>query len=703
MDFVTITDHDTIAGALELAELPGTFVSEELTAWFPGRRHAVHVLCYGITPDDHEWLQAHSGDVLTCASYLQEREIACALAHPFFHVAEPLTPQQRRILAEVFPTWEVRNGSRAPELNNPAVIYIETRGGTGVGGSDDHAGVDIGRTFTETPAAATPEEFLDHLRAGRAAAGGKQGSAAKWAHSAMALGLRSIGTDGAGPPDPTVVLQIIERVIFDGDARGGDRGGDIGPEHARGLLAAWLDSVGLSTDADELIAMMQDDGFSHSGLERRARRGHEARLRAVVADIVESGGADISRAAIGTFAACLPVVPYVPAAALLAREQSKLSSRERDPVRVALVADAIGQMHGVTHTVQQIRERGVPGVEVEVIGTDAGVDRRLAAVAEVDVPFYPGLQVGVPTVPAVADALTHGRYDALHVTAPGPSGIAAALVGHFMGLPIVASYHTELAAYAGLRSGSHQLEETVGKVLGAFYARSDEVLSPSRASDLSLRSLGVPQEKIGRWIRGVDLERFSPALRDADLLAGEMKVLYVGRLSREKGIDLLCDAFFAARARDPRLHLTLAGRGPEEQELRDRLGDAATFLGWVEGNELARVYASADMFVFASTTDTFGQVIQEAQASGLATVAVRAGGPTELIDDGRTGRLTAAEAGALADAILELAQRDGLRRRLASAALDAVRGRSWEASLEQLAAGYGRALGDSTGRLIRAA
>ncbi len=123
---------------------------------------------------------------------LHENEIACALAHPFFNVGAPLTPRHRRRLAELFPIWEVRNGSRAAELNMPAAIYIETHGGTGIGGSDDHAGVDIGRTFTEVPAAATPEEFLSRMRGGDAEAGGEQGSAAKWAHAAMALATRAL-------------------------------------------------------------------------------------------------------------------------------------------------------------------------------------------------------------------------------------------------------------------------------------------------------------------------------------------------------------------------------------------------------------------------------------------------------------------------------------------------------------------------------
>jgi predicted metal-dependent phosphoesterase TrpH len=203
MDFVTITDHDTIAGVLEIADRPDVFVSEELTARFRGEPQAVHVLCLGITPGDHEWLQAHAGDVEAVAAYLHEHEIACALAHPFYAVEAPLTARHRRRLAELFPIWEVRNGSRARELNLPAAIYIDTQGGIGIGGSDDHAGVDIGRTWSETPQAATPEEFLAHVRAGRVGALGDQGSAAKWAHAAMALAVRSLGRDDdTSPPIP---------------------------------------------------------------------------------------------------------------------------------------------------------------------------------------------------------------------------------------------------------------------------------------------------------------------------------------------------------------------------------------------------------------------------------------------------------------------------------------------------------------------
>ena len=141
-----------------------------------------------------------------------------------------------------------------------------------------------------------------------------------------------------------------------------------------------------------------------------------------------------------------------------------------------------------------------------------------------------------------------------------------------------------------------------------------------------------------------------------------MRVLYAGRLTREKGVDLLADAFLAARARDPRLELVLAGGGPEEDALRARLGGAARFLGWLEGDALARAYADADLFLFCSQTDTFGQVVLEAQASGLPVVAVAAGGPAELIASGRTGVLCPPRASAIADAVAGLAASPGRPR-----------------------------------------
>jgi glycosyltransferase involved in cell wall biosynthesis/predicted metal-dependent phosphoesterase TrpH len=725
MDFVTITDHDTIDGALRIADRPDVFVSEELTARFRGEpAMAVHVLCYDITLDDHDWLQAHADDVELCAAYMYERDIACALAHPYYIVgATPLTARHRRRLSELFGVWEVRNGARAPELNRPAATYVATRDSIGIGGSDDHAGVDIGRTCTQAPPAATPQEFLAHMRAGRVRARGAQGSAAKWAHAAIVLAARSLEPDepptptpapgrrkpAPTRPDPQRVMTMVRRLLREGDARQGatGAGGAVSPEDARCLLRAWLAAVELDhLDTPGLIAYMQDDSFSHADLYRRACRLHERKLRSAVELAVRAAGdpeTPVMAAAEGVFEGCIAAIPYAPATAFLASEQSKLArlpfGGERETPRVAILADGIGSTHGVTRTIEEIRSRGVRGYEIEVVATDPEVDRRLSAVAEIDVPYYPGLRIGVPSLPAAVQTLADGAFDAIHVCSPGPAGAAGALLARALGLPLIGSYHTELTAYADLRSGRPELAGAMAMAVSAFYNACDVVLSPSAASDAALAGIGMPSQRIMRWDRGVDTSRFDPSLRNPDLLArsgapdSAINVLYSGRITREKGAELLADAFLRARAREPRLHLVLAGGGPEQERLRERVGsEHTTFLGWLSGSDLARAYASADMFLFPSATDTFGQVILEAQASGLPVIAVAEGGPLSLIEHRVSGLLCEADAEALAGAALEVAGSPLLAERLSIAGLASVRTRTWERALQRLGEGYARVL-----------
>ncbi|HEX2702494.1 MAG TPA: glycosyltransferase [Solirubrobacteraceae bacterium] len=695
MDFVTITDHDTIDGVLEIADRDDVFVSEELTAHFRGEPQAVHVLCFDITPADHEWLQLHRGDVEDCAEYLDANGIASALAHPFYAVGAPLRSRHRRRLAELFAVWETRNGSRAPELNLPASIYVETHGGIAIGGSDDHAGVDIGRTFTQAPTAGSPREFLDHLRAGRVAPGGEQGSVEKWAHAAMALTVRALGRDGkVSELDPVRVLEIAERLLREGDAREGGAQTDLRPADARALLHAWLEAVGLGDLCErDLVAYMQQDSFNHADLYRRARRAHERRLRgAVELAFAAAGRGELTTIGPLLFDACLPAIPYGPSAAFVARERAKLASRGSEPPRIAIVADGIGAMHGVTRTIEEIRERGVEGFEIDVIGTDANVDRRLTSVAEIEIPHYAGIEVGVPSLPAAVEAITAGRYDLIHVCSPGPSAIAAVLVARAMETPLVGSYHTELATYAGLRSGSAALELAASMALSAFYGQCRLILSPSSAADAALAALGIPASRVARWDRGVDTARFGPERRDERLLSDRINVLYAGRVAQEKNIDLLAESFEQAHASNPRLHLVIAGDGPEAPRLRNRLGERATWLGWLAGEDLATAYASADIFCFASVTDTFGQVVLEAQASGLAVLAADAGGPRDLLSGEVDGLLREPTPEAFASAMLALAASPLLRRRLGQAAVRSAAQRTWGRALGCLGAGYATAL-----------
>ena len=339
-------------------------------------------------------------------------------------------------------------------------------------------------------------------------------------------------------------------------------------------------------------------------------------------------------------------------------------------------------MHGVTHTLDEIRERGVPGFEVEVIGTDANVDRRLPAVAEVDIPLYAGLKIGVPSLPATSRRSPRGATT-WSTLLPRPGRCRRADRPDHGRCRWWAPTTRSSAPTPGCAPATSGCGRGMDMALAALYGLCSIVLSPSESADASLRALGIAPELIGRWDRGVDIVALRPRPARPGPAPRRLNVLYAGRLSSEKGAALLADASWP-RASAIRACTSCSPAAAPRRGLRERLGAHATFLGWLDGDALACAYASADLFLFASATDTFGQVVLEAQASGLPVVAVDAGGPRTLIEDGRTG-----------SARPRAARRRGLRAgRLAGAAPPPRDGRARgaRAHLGSLARAAGRGL-----------
>ena len=395
---------------------------------------------------------------------------------------------------------------------------------------------------------------------------GEQGSAAKWAHAAMALAVRALGRGerdrrarpGSGPADGRARDDGGRRPQRRHRRRPRPRGrpspaarlarcGRPAPERARPARAPpirrLLPRRPLPPRAPRPRAQARGGG------RRRARSPGRRRL-------------DRRRGA-GLFDGLRRGDP-VRARGRLPRPREGQARPRATASRCASRSSptAIGGMHGVTHTLDEIRERGVPGFEVEVVGTDANVDRRLSAVAEVDIPFYAGLKVGVPSLPAIVEALAEGRYDLVHLCSPGPGrrGRRGDRPRHgAAGRRLLPHRARRLRGAARGRRRARRRPSTCDRRL---LRQCDVVLSPvGRVRRASARD-GHRRERIGRWDRGVDIERFSPDAARRATPDGRVRVLYAGRLTREKGADLLADAFLAARARDPRLQLVPGRRRP---------------------------------------------------------------------------------------------------------------------------------------------
>jgi Glycosyltransferase Family 4 len=252
----------------------------------------------------------------------------------------------------------------------------------------------------------------------------------------------------------------------------------------------------------------------------------------------------------------------------LARERARPHSARREPPRtVALVADLVDGVDGVTRLLDELRARGVADWEVDVIGTDAAVGRRLPTAVEVELPYYAGRRVGVPSLVGLAEALTSRRYALVHMCSPGPAGVGAVLVAELAGLPLIMSHHTELTRYARLRSGRVDIERLARAGIAALYSCCRVILSPSSASDSSLLALGVDSARIARWTRGVDTTLFRPrASRAGD---GSLRVLYSGRLSTEKGMALADALVELAAAPERRAALGVAAAAAAQRRTWD--------------------------------------------------------------------------------------------------------------------------------------
>jgi glycosyltransferase involved in cell wall biosynthesis len=266
-------------------------------------------------------------------------------------------------------------------------------------------------------------------------------------------------------------------------------------------------------------------------------------------------------------------------------------------------------------------------------------------------------------------------------------------VAKLLGLPVVGSYHTELGPYALHLTRDLVVAEAMSSYVDWFYGRCDVVLAPTAAVAADLERRQVTSQ-IEVWSRGVDAAVFSPArrrqaVRDELLGDGTVVLLSVGRLSAEKRLDVLLASFELASAEEPGLRLAIVGDGPARDELMRRTGARVSFVGELHGAELAAAYASADVFCFPSTTDTFGQVLLEAGASGLPVVAAAAGGALDLVQPGRSGLLVPPDdAAAFATAILRLARDRALRAALGRGGVAAAAGRTWARSITELRAAY---------------
>lgn len=358
-----------------------------------------------------------------------------------------------------------------------------------------------------------------------------------------------------------------------------------------------------------------------------------------------------------------------------------------DIVRVAIVTESfLPHMNGVTGSVLQILHHlqrtghdahviapGADGIPAEAHGAAVEPVKSLA------LPGYRNVRVGAATVHRVADSLARFRPDVVHLASPFALGWRGVLAASRLRLPAVAAYQTDVAAYTERYRVAATTTFAQSHIL-RLHRRATLTLAPSTDAEQQLIRLGV--DRIRRWGRGVDAGRFHPGARDGRWqrrTSDEVIVGYVGRLAAEKQVEDLRVLHGL-----PGIRLVIVGDGPSRARLQALMPGAA-FLGHLDGAELATAMASFDIFVHPGESETFGQTLQEAHASGVPIVATGRGGPRDLVRMGIDGWLY--RPGDLDDLRMRTADLAGdarKRRAFGAAGRTAVEGRSWEAVCDQL-------------------
>jgi glycosyltransferase involved in cell wall biosynthesis len=751
MDLVTIADHNTIDGALQIAHLPDAFVSLEITSYFPEDGCKVHVLALNITEAQFRDIQKVRENVYELVPFLRSSAIPHVCAHPLYGVNGRLTVDHVEKLLLLFKNLEL-NGSRCTEANQilrrivesltPEMMdhladkhgiepgYPEPWLKTLTGGSDDHGGLNIARKHTVVPGATNLQEFLLGLAEGRAYPAGEDARPETMAHNLSSIAYqfykgkfhleRVVGKDVCInfvdrflSPEPTAESGVLDRIkTF------------LGARRYRGTRAETLtglrdivqhEAARMILDDPALLGVSRGEGLPgrDQGLEwTRFVDGVANQVLKIFADRffeVVSGGnfLDIFHVLGSAGALYTMLAPHFVSYAIFGEDRhfaqtaaERLLPGQRGVRapggRIAHCTDTYFELNGVAKCLRDSVARAERlGLDMRVL--TCGPEERdcgpsvvnFAPIGVYSLPEYPQQPICYPPILEVIRTVHEQGFTHLHAETPGPMGLAALLAAKVLHLPVHASYHTQIPQYVRQLTGDDSLEDISWRFMRWFYNSMDKIFAPSQATAQELIDHGIDAAKVAVYPRGVDTEVFHPRKRNGFLhrygFEDGVTLLYVGRLSREKNLDLLAEAWLRLAGEREELNLLVVGDGPQADALKDKLTHPrCRFAGVLGGEELAACYASSDLFVFPSLTDTFGNVVLEAQASGLPIIVSGQGGPPENVVHGVTGLvLEPMTVDNLARGILDLARDADRRADMGRAAREHMEGRHFDEALRQ--------------------
>jgi len=688
MDFVTLTDHNRIDGALELrARHPrDTIIGVESTTYFPEDGTKIHVLIYGLDEPHYNEIERIRSSIYDLRAFLYSNDLPHAVAHATFSVNHRLTIEHVERLFLLFDHFEGINGSRSHASNDILMQVLASlsperierlQGRFGIkplsvdpwnkgliGGSDDHCGLFAGKTFTMADAR-TPDAFLQQFREKNTAAGGRHND-----YESLAFAVYKIAYDFSKtrnkPTSP--FFQAFSGLLFDNkplDLKSRVAFNRIKKSKKRGLDAVYRIFVEtmelfLSGDAQPTEAKL-------AILSRKVTEASDEFVRYFFGEAEESlAHGDIIgfiNRVVGSIPGVFLSLPFFTTVSVLNASRpiadgladSYIDASRRKPKHVLWFTDTLMDLNGVSETLRELsaqaREKGIPCTLVtSLLEDEKGGDLPqplidLPCIHTYSPSYFSTLTLRVPSVLASLSLIYSSEPDEIFISTPGPVGLIGLLAAKLLHIPCTGVYHTDFTRQAHQITGDDSVARLTETYLDWFFSSVNNVAVPTKEYIGMLAKRGIPAVRMTRFPRGIDTHVFFPRpngrawLRERCRIKDGPVLLYAGRISKEKNLEFLAAVYQRLVARDPTMNIVFAGNGPDFAEFCTSMKKhpRAFFTGRLDRSDLPDLYSAADCFVFPSITDTFGMVVLEAQACGLPAIVSEFGGPREIIRSNTTG------------------------------------------------------------------
>ena len=718
MTFKTITDHNRIDGCRALAHHPDVFFSEEVTTYFPDGCK-IHVLVWHLNEVQHEEIQSLRPNIYELSAYLRQQRLPHGVAHPLVNINGLLTVEHVERLVLLFRCFEARNGNREPlaqEVGNRClkaltpekISELANRHGLEpthenahrkvfFASSDDHSDVHPGETFTQIDRGEGIHDFFAGLMNGEATLHGPTGDPLTLS-SSLYTTVFSFARDKikrGAPVGASLLGKMAERFLAGQNPTAfsfAERFGHVTEAIRTGQaldfmkpgettftreIGAFLSDPKLKETLDQIIAREPNAQRRSFGMASYITNELTYRLITQFQRRVSKGNLiDAFQSLTGLLPVGASVLPYLvafgqqaPDRALLKHVSRRFIGTVPQPLRNekrAWFTDTLEDVNGVARTIRaMVQAAGDAGADLTVVTsrtklsiTDIPI-KNFAPVGEFEIPEYELQKLSFPPFLDMLDYVQREKFTEIIISTPGPIGLCALGCAKLLGLRTSGIYHTDFPQYARFLSDDAFMESMVWNYMQWFYGQTDLLYVNSEFYRRCWIDRGIVPDKLRIFPRGLDTELFHPSRREADFWkkrgAKGAVMLYVGRVSKEKDLNFLAEIM-------PALHekvatpftLAIVGEGPYRKELEALLPDAI-FTGILTGRELGVAYASADLFVFPSTTDTYGNVVVEAMAAGLPVAVSDIGGPRELVKTSQMGRvLPARDASAWVEGLAEM-------------------------------------------------